>query len=281
MMNALWQDLRYGARMLMKKPGFTLIAVLTLSLGIGANTAIFSLVNVVLLRPLPFAEPERLVWTWGVFSQGNQAATSPPDFLDYRAQNRTFEEFAAMMFNSFNLTGGGEPERIIGASVTANFFPALGLRPIRGRAFLPEEEKSGRDRVVIVGQGLWQRRFGGDPDLVGKTITLDGRDHTVVGIAPAETRLLQEAEMWTPINFDQPDMKVRRFHFLRAVGRLKPASRSSRLRPTLTPLPPGWKNSTRSRTPTGGCASCRCANIWWATCGSRSTFCSARWPLCF
>jgi len=222
-MQTLIQDLRYGARILLKQPVFTLIAVLTLALGIGANTAIFSLVNAVLLRPLPFAEPERLVWTWGEFSGGNRASTSPPDFLDYRAQSRSFEELSAMMFNSFNLTGAGEPERVIGSSVTANFFQALGVRLVQGRAFLPEEERSGAAQVAIIGQGLWQRRFGGDPQIVGKTITLNGRSHTLVGIAPDATRVLQEAEIWTPLPFDDPGMKIRRFHFLRAVGRLKPS----------------------------------------------------------
>ena len=220
-MQTLWQDLRYGARMLLKQPVFTLIAVLTLALGIGANTAIFSLVNAVLLRPLPFAESERLVWTWGEFSGGNRASTSPPDFLDYRAQNRCFEELAAMMFKSFNLTGSGEPDRVIGSMVTANFFQALGVKLVQGRAFLPEEERSGPAQVAIIGQGLWRRRFDGDPQIIGKTITLDGRSHIVVGVAPDSTRVLQEAEIWTPLTFDDPEMKVRRFHFLRAVGRLK------------------------------------------------------------
>ena len=220
-MQTLWQDLRYGARILLKQPVFTLIAVLTLALGIGANTAIFSLVNAVLLRPLPFAESERLVWTWGEFSGGNRASTSPPDFLDYRAQNRCFEELAAMMFKSFNLTGSGEPDRVIGSMVTANFFKALGVEVVQGRAFLPEEERSGPAQVAIIGQGLWRRRFDGDPQIIGKTITLDGRSHIVVGVAPDATRVLQEAEIWTPLTFDDPEMKVRRFHFLRAVGRLK------------------------------------------------------------
>jgi putative ABC transport system permease protein len=221
-MQTLLQDLRYGARMLLKQPIFTLIAVLTLALGIGANTAIFSLVNAVLLRPLPFAEPERLVWSWGEFSGGNRASTSPPDFLDYRAQNRSFEELAAMTFNSFNLTGAGEPDRVIGSSVTANFFQALGVKLVQGRAFLPEEERSGPAQVAIIGQGLWQRRFGGDPQIVGKTIQLNGRNHTIVGVAPDATRVLQEAEIWTPLTFDDPEMKIRRFHFLRAIGRIKP-----------------------------------------------------------
>src|SRR5499426_2923775 len=183
-MNTLLQDLRYGARIMLKQPVFTLIAVLTLGLGIGANTAIFSLVNAVLLRPLPFAEPERLVWTWGEFSGGNRASTSPPDFLDYRAQSRSFEELAAMAFNSFNLTGSGEPERVIGSSVTANFFQALGVRLVQGRAFLPEEERSSPAQVAVITQWLWQQRFGGDPPIVGKTISLNGRGHTVVGVAP-------------------------------------------------------------------------------------------------
>jgi putative ABC transport system permease protein len=221
-MQTLLQDLRYGARMLLKQPVFTLIAVLTLALGVGANTAIFSLVNAVLLRPLPFAESERLVWSWGEFSGGNRASTSPPDFLDYRAQNRSFEELAAMTFNSFNLTGAGEPERVIGSSVTANFFKAVGVKLVQGRAFLPEEEQSGPSQVAIIGQRLWQQGFGGDPQIIGKTITLDGRNHTVVGVAPDATRVLQEAEIWTPLIFDDPEMKVRRFHFLRAIGRLKP-----------------------------------------------------------
>src|SRR5262245_39269604 len=224
-MQTLWQDLRYGARMLLKQPGFTLIAVLTLSLGIGANTAIFSLVNTVLLRPLPFAEPERLVWTWGEFSQGNRASTSPPDFLDYRAQNRSFEELAAMMFNSFNLTGTGEPERVVGSSVTANFFQALGVKLVQGRGFTPDEEQSGGGQVAIISSGLWRGRFAGDPGIVGRTIALDGRNHTVVGVAPEDVRLLQEAEIWTPLSFDNPEMKIRRFHFLRAIGRMKPGVR--------------------------------------------------------
>jgi putative ABC transport system permease protein len=221
-MQTLWQDLRYGARMLLKQPVFSLIAVITLALGIGGNTAIFSLVNTVLLRPLPFAEPERLVWTWGEFSGGNRASTSPPDFIDYHAQNQVFDELAAMIFNSFNLTGTGEPERVTGGTVTANFFQALGVKVVQGRAFTPEEEQSGRGQVAIISNRLWRERFAGDPGIIGKTIVLDGRSHTVVGVAPEATRLLLEAEIWTPLTFDNPEMKIRRFHFLRAIGRLKP-----------------------------------------------------------
>ena len=221
-MQSLWQDLRYGARMLAKQPGFTLIAVVTLALGIGANTAIFSVVNAVVLRALPFQEPERIVRLYGVFSQGNRASTSPPDFLDYRAQNRSFEEFAALRNGSYNLTGGAEPERILGAEVTANFFAALGVTPLRGRVFTAAEERAAQTQVVLISEALWQRRFGGDPAIVGKTLPLDGANHTIVGVIPQATRVLSEAEVWRPLTFDGPNMQIRRFHFLRAFGRLKP-----------------------------------------------------------
>lgn len=222
MIEALWQDLRYGIRMLFKHPGFTAIAVLTLALGIGANTAIFSVVNAVVLRPLPFEDPERIIRMWGKFSQGDHAATSPPDFLDYRAQNSTFEEFAAMRSSSYNLTGDAEPERIIAADVTTNFFRALGIKPIQGRAFSPEEEQPGLAGVAIISEGLWRRRFGGVLPITGKTLTLDGKSYTVVGVASNAARLLEDTEVWVPLTFDRPNMKVRRFHFLRTIGRLKP-----------------------------------------------------------
>jgi hypothetical protein len=147
-MQTLWQDLRYGARMLLKNPGFTLIAVLTLALGIGANVAIFSVVNAVLIRPLPFAEPDRLVWAWGaVRNSGNHASVSSLDYIDYCAQNTTFEQFAATFsIPTFtNLTGSGEPERLEARVVTENFFQALGANAALGRTFLPENEKSGRE----------------------------------------------------------------------------------------------------------------------------------------
>ncbi|HSE37771.1 MAG TPA: ABC transporter permease, partial [Blastocatellia bacterium] len=222
MMEGLWQDLRYGIRMLFKHRGFTAIAVVTLALGIGATTAIFSVVDAVVLRPLPFEAPERVVRMWGTFSQGNQASTSPPDFLDYRAQNSTFEEFAAMRPSSYNLTGDAEPERVIAAQVTTNFFRALGVRPVHGRDFSSDEERPGVNRVAIISEGLWRRRLGGVLPVVGKSLLLDGQSYMVVGVAPSATRLLDETDLWTPLVFDSPNMTVRRFHFLRAFGRLKP-----------------------------------------------------------
>jgi putative ABC transport system permease protein len=218
-MDGLLQDVRYAARMLLKHRSFTAIAVLTLALGIGANTAIFSVVNAVVLKPLPFDSPDRVIRMWGKFSQGDRASTSPPDFIDYRDQNSTFEEFAATMGTSYNLTGESEPERVIAANITPNFFRALGMKLIQGRDFSPDDEKGGQ--FAIVSEGLWQRRFAGSP-IIGKTLALDGRNYTVVGVLSKGSRALDETEVWTPIDFDKPMMKVRRFHFLRAYGRLKP-----------------------------------------------------------
>src|SRR5262245_12367564 len=225
-MQTLWQDLRYGARMLLKNPGFTLIAVLTLALGIGANVAIFSVVNAWLIQPLPFGEPDRLVWGWGNIRNGNnRASVSPPDYLDYRAQNTSFEQFAAMNSISgyVNLTGAGEPERLESRLVTGNFFQAMGVNAALGRVFLPENEKPGSDRVVVLSHGLWQRRFGGEPSIVGKTLTLDGKNYEVLGVAPPDFKFPQGAGLWGPINFETSDgIKQRSAHLLRRTGRLRP-----------------------------------------------------------
>jgi len=181
-------DLRFAFRQLLKNPGFTAVAVLTLALGIGANTAIFSVVNAVLLRPLPFAEPDRLVWMWGnIRNGGNQASVSPLDFLDYREQNKSFEQLAAMTSGPGyrNLTGDGDPQRLEAAWVTGNYFQALGVEPALGRTFRLENEHPGRNEVVVLSHGLWQRQFGGDPSIVNRTIRLDGRNYEVLGVMPA------------------------------------------------------------------------------------------------
>jgi putative ABC transport system permease protein len=223
-MQTLWQDLRYGARMLLKKPGFTLIAVVTLALGIGANTAIFSVVNAVLLSPLPYTEPERLVWIWGNFRGGtNTASVSQLDFLDYREQNRSFEHLGAFSSeNAFvNLTGGGEPERLRASVVTANYFDIFGVKPALGRGFTAEEEQLGRHLVVVLSYGLWQRRFGGDPSIIGKTIMLNDRSLNVLGVMPAGFQPPQAAELWAPMPLSAP-VNNRKSHSIRPIGRLKP-----------------------------------------------------------
>ena len=225
-METLLRDVRYGVRSLVKRPGFTAIALIALALGIGANTAIFTLVNAVLLRPLPFAEPDRLVWVWGNIKGGtSRASVSPPDFLDFRQQNSTFEEFAASfgMPLPLNLTGNGEPERLQAAAVTGNYFQALGVKPVLGRTFLLENEKPGNDQVVVISYGLWQKRFGGSTDIVNKTMTLGGKTCQVLGVMPQDFNFPQAAELWVPMNFDvEPGMKQRKAHFLRPIGRLKP-----------------------------------------------------------
>jgi putative ABC transport system permease protein len=225
-METLIKDIRYGLRGLWKRPGFSIVALLTLALGIGANTAIFSLINAVLIRPLPFHDPDQLVWTWGnIRNGGNRASVSPLDYLDYRKRNTTFEEFAAMISVpiSANLTGGGEPERLVAGGVTGNFFKALGVQPALGRTLVLENETPGRDQVAVLSYTLWQRRFGGDLQIINKRITLDDKSFEVVGVMPRDFEFPATAEIWVPLNFDgSPGMKQRKAHFLRPIGRLKP-----------------------------------------------------------
>src|ERR1043166_19366 len=225
-MDSLLKDIRYGLRGLLKRPGFTAIALVALALGIGANTAIFSLVNAVVLRPLPFPEPDRLVWVYGnIRNGGNRASVSPLDFLDYRSQNKTFEQFAASgtVPLPMNLTGSGDPERLTASNVTGNYFDAFKVTPALGRGFTLENEKTGEDQVTILSHAFWQTHFGGDPQIINKTIILDSKPYQVIGVMPAGLSLPQAAELWVPMTFDvNPEMKQRKAHFLRPIGRLKP-----------------------------------------------------------
>jgi putative ABC transport system permease protein len=223
-MNTLWQDLRYGARMLVKKPGFALVAVATLSLGIGANTAIFSVIHAVLLKPLPYPDAERLAWVWldNRRERIPEDITSYPNFEDWRSQNKVFEGMAGVRDGRFNLTGVGEPEELRGASVSANFFALVGVGPARGRGFTSEEEQEGRDAVVVLSHGLWQRRFGGDPALIGQTISLSGRAHSVVGVMPPGFEFPAKVELWKPLAPNAQLRASRNSFWLPVVGRLKP-----------------------------------------------------------
>ena len=187
-MDTLLQDIRYAARSLRRSPGFTIVAVLTLALGIGANAAIFSVVNGVLLRPLAYANPDQLVMVWGHNENIGNETASLPDFKDWRERNTVFESMAAVANTRFDVTGDGEPERVDAALTTANFFHVLGVTPALGRAFNAEEEASGRDRVVVLSHGFWERRFGARADAVGRSITLSGIPYTVIGVAPAGFR---------------------------------------------------------------------------------------------
>src|SRR5262249_38109707 len=168
-MNTLFQDIRYGFRGLWRNPGFAIIAALSLALGIGANTAIFSIINAVLLRPLPYQEPDRLVMVWedASFAGFPRNTPAPANYADWKAQNRTFEDMAALGQRSFNLTGDGEPERVDAYLVTANFFPILGVKPALGRSFLAEEDKPDANKVVMLSYRLWQNRYGGGHGRIG------------------------------------------------------------------------------------------------------------------
>jgi predicted permease len=259
-MSSLWQDLRYSARMLLKRPGFTLVAILTLALGIGANTAIFTVVNAALLRPLPYPESERLVVVATTMRRERVETrrSSYPDFLDWRDQNTVFEWIAAREDTSFTLTGGAEPERVDGELVSADYFPLLHARAALGRTFLPEEDRApDTHRVALVGHGLWHRRFGGSPTLIGQTIQLNDGNYTVVGVMPEGFRgISDQAEIWLPMMMVSSiryagilQQRNQRWHS--TVARLKPGVTSAQAQAEMDAimlrLEQAYPNSNRSR----------------------------------
>jgi putative ABC transport system permease protein len=208
MMNTLWQDLRYGLRMLWKKPGFTVVAIVALALGIGANTAIFSVVNGVLLKPLPFEDPDRLVRISEWSQQVPGMSVSYLNLKDWREQQTVFTEIAATRFNSYNLTGMDEPERLQGRDLTANFFNVLGVKPALGRNFLPEEDHANSNRVCIISYGLWQRRFGGDPGILGRVLTLNSEGYTVIGVLPQSYRFGSPTDVFVPLGLKEATQMI-------------------------------------------------------------------------
>ena len=225
-MNTLFNDLQYGLRMLWKHKGVSGIALLTLALGIGVNSAIFSVVNAVVLRPLPYPESERLMVVWGNLHKTGleEIEISALEFRDFRQQCQAFDQIAAYATQGFNLTGVDQPERLRGAAVSANLFPTLRVQPQLGRNLSADEDQIGNDTRVILGDSLWQRRFGGDPNVINKTIQLDGRTLTVVGVMPANFHFPdRDTEAWIPLAFT-PDLfqeDNRGSHFLNVVARLK------------------------------------------------------------
>jgi putative ABC transport system permease protein len=224
------QDVKYGWRMLWKSPAFTAVALTVVALGIGANTAIFSVVDIVLLRPLPFAEPDRLVAVWeDATHMGFPHNTpAPANFIDWKKQNQFFSDMAALADRTLNLTGDGEPEKLDGYVAGWNLFPLLGVKPALGRTFLPEEDRPGGPKVLLVSHGLWKRRFGGDPGLVGREIRVNDENHTVVGVMPPEFQFpalehyFKQTEIWTPLAFGERQWAQRGAHFLYVIARLKP-----------------------------------------------------------
>jgi predicted permease len=198
-MTNFWQDLRYGLRVLLKNPGFTAIAVLTLALGIGANTALFSVVNGVLLNPLPFRNADQLVAVYSKTADFEQGSISYPNFLDWHKENHSFSALGAVRSEEYNLTGVGEPERLHGHMISADFFPALGVNLPLGRNIRPEEDQAGGTPVAMIGDGLWKRKFGLSPEVLGKSITLNGKTYTVIGVAPARITGFSPTDVYVPI----------------------------------------------------------------------------------
>jgi len=224
-MNTLWQDMRYGFRMLWKSPGFTLVTVLALALGIGANTAIFSVVNTVLLRPLPYPNGERVVFMGEWSQQVPEMSVSYPNFVDWREQTQTLEQLGAFRGANYVLTGVGEPERLDGRQVSAGFFNVLGVTPAVGRNFSPDEDKPGASPVALVSHGFWQRRLGGDASIINRQLLLNGESFTVIGVLPQTFEWQSPVDVWVPIGLraDQMGMKERGNHpGIYVLGLLKP-----------------------------------------------------------
>ena len=225
MLDSLMKDIHYGIRNLARTPGFTAVAVLTLALGIGANTAIFSVVENALLRPLPYPHPENLVEIWNTYPpQIPKGGLSPGDYADWHQQAASFSEMGAYGETSkgFNLTGDGEPQRVLVGYASSDLFPMLGARVVAGRSFVPEENRAGSAPIVILGHRLWQSRFGGDPAVVGRTVILDNKRYTVVGILPPAFQFLRWADLWMPLGQFDDDLTEHIHHAFAVVARLKP-----------------------------------------------------------
>jgi putative ABC transport system permease protein len=223
-METLLQDLRYGFRVLAKNPGFSSIAIITLALGVGANTAIFSVVNAALLRPLPYQDPDRLVYVWSAEkARGiNQSTVSIPDLRDWRQQNRVFDGMVGWWSGSYNLSGGGEPQQVSGWTVSPNFFEVFGAQPELGRTFAPDEGQGAKE-LVVVSHSLWIGSFGGDPQIVGRTILIDSEPRTVIGVMPAEfSSPFPDVQLWVPWPARVESIAQRGYRFMRVVARLKP-----------------------------------------------------------
>src|SRR5215211_2220457 len=221
-----WRDVRLGVRTLVHSPIFTVVTVLSLALGIGANTAIFSVVNGVLLRPLPYPEPEQIVHVWHTppqqsFPGLDRFSVSPANYFDWKAQSSVFEQIAVYGYTGLSLSTSNDPLPLIGATVSSEFFSVLRTNAMQGRTFTPDEEQLGRDQVVVISNGLWQRAFGANPNIIGQTLTLNSRSFTVVGIMPAGFALPREAELWVPLAWDDKERQVRSSHDYLVVARLK------------------------------------------------------------
>ncbi|MGH9694746.1 MAG: ABC transporter permease, partial [Bryobacteraceae bacterium] len=221
-MDELFNDIRFGMRMIRKSPGFASVAILTLAIGIGANAAIFSFVDAVLLKPLPYPHPEEIVQVWEKPPGYDRNGVSTMNFLDWKNQNSVFRAIAAETGGSVTLSGGQNPVQLRGSRVSAPYFDVFGIKPVLGRAFAPDEDQPGKDQVVVLSHRIWESRFGADPGVLGRKIALDNRPYTIIGILPANTSFDRRwQDIWTPLAFQPQDM-TRNFHWMRVWARLKP-----------------------------------------------------------
>lgn len=221
-----WRDVRVGVRALVHSPVFTIATVLSLALGIGANTAIFSVVNGLLLRPLPYPESERIVDVWHTppqqsFPGLDRFSVSPANYLDWKAQSSSFDQMSVYSYTGFSLSTGGDPVPLIGAAVSSDFFSVLRTNAMQGRTFTVDDERPGRDQVVVIGYGLWQRAFGANPGVVGQPVIINSRSFTVVGIMPAGFEFPRQADLWVPLAWDDKERQIRSIHDYLVIARLK------------------------------------------------------------
>src|SRR5882757_3327770 len=252
-MRNIWQDVKFALRILRKNPGFTSVAVVTLALGIGANTAIFSVVNAVLLRPLPYREPTRLVRVYSEFPtmQLRKFWLSPPELLDIQKEAKSWEAIGAWTSGGQNIGTAGEPLRVTAAAITRSLIDTLGVQPERGRNFSPEEDRNGGPNVALISHGLWQRAFGGASDIIGKQILVNSQSTTVIGVMPQNFSFPpgsnDQVEVLLPFQFDPANPGSRGSHFLSVIGRLKPGVNIEQARTELTSLMAGWRAENRAQ----------------------------------
>jgi putative ABC transport system permease protein len=245
-MSSLVRDIRYSLRQLVRRPGFTTVVIATMALGIGTNAALFSVVRAVLLQPLPYAEPDRVLTLWMSWINWDKTWLSEPEILDYRDGASSLETVGAYTIGFANLTGDGQPERVVAGSISVEVFSALGPSPVLGRTFTAEEDAPGADGVAVIGHGLWLRRFGGNPNVVGSTIYYDGEPRTVVGVMPPDFRLPEDyrsstpSELWIPLAIDETAPGGRGSHYLFGVARLRPGFTVAQAQADLERITAGW-----------------------------------------
>jgi putative ABC transport system permease protein len=249
-MDTLLKDIRYGVRGLLQRPAFTAIVVVTLALGIGANTAIFSMVNALLLKPLPYRNPDQLVWVGEVSSKEKSEMVPGAHFLEWSEQSQSLAQIAVYNPGDFTLTSAGEPEKLDGGLVSAGFFPLLGVQPLLGRNFLTAEDQPGGDRVAIIGYDLWRRRFNADRNVIGQSITLDDRSYTVVGVLPPDFRFFQPFDLWVPLALDpQQERGNQQITIVSAIARLKPGVTREQAQTELETIRRRFESNKLANTP--------------------------------